>query len=393
MIRVMSLWMTASVWMALAGCGAMAPKNMNKEAQGRWEKVRGQVKLQLAQQHLEAGRTTDAELQLKEALALDPSSPDAHILAARLNLERGELAGARSFLNTAIQLDGPSAETEHLLGVIAEWTHDLPAALDHYGRAAELAPNDPAYVIARGEMLVALGRTSEAMDLIRARRADFAGNPAMCTFTGNVHSMLGAYTEAVDAYREAALITPGDLQAQIRLGTALSRAGNYQEAISVLTPVVANRKDAPWSARLALGLAHLEHADATSARDIFREAAQLEPANADPFAYLARAAIRQGDFATARQSIEKACQLAPKDAGHWLLLAYVCNRQADNARAQVALNQALKLAPNDPVAHCLMGQLLESSGRSAAAVQHYRQALKADPSHPLARDLLAAAPR
>ncbi|HSA27849.1 MAG TPA: tetratricopeptide repeat protein, partial [Phycisphaerae bacterium] len=256
-----------------------------------------------------------------------------------------------------------------------------------------LAPNNPAYVIAQGEILVALERSSEAMELVRARRTDFAGNPAMCTFTGNVHSSLGEYKEAVAAYREAALLVPHDAQAQARLGTALSRAGHYQEAISVLTPVVAGRKDAPWSARLALGLAHLEHADPASARDVFREAARLQPAHADPHAYLARAAIRQGDYTTARQSIEKACQLAPSDAGHWLLLGYVCTRQADNARARTALETALKLTPHDPVAHYLMGRALESVGQTTDAIRHYRQAREADPNHPLARDLLAAAPQ
>jgi Flp pilus assembly protein TadD len=215
----------------------------------------------------------------------------------------------------------------------------------------------------------------------------------MCTFAGDVHSTLGEYKEAVEAYREAALAAPADLQAQIRLGTAQARAGHYQEAIAVLTPAVAGRNDAPWSARLALGLAHLEHADPASARDVFREATRLFPANADPHAYLARAAVRQGDFATARQSIEKACQLAPTEAGHWLMLGYVCTRQSDNARAQTALETAIRLAPTDPVSHCLMGRLLESSGRSADAARHYRQALEADPKHPLARELLAALPK
>ncbi|HOW72005.1 MAG TPA: hypothetical protein PKY77_15505, partial [Phycisphaerae bacterium] len=139
MMRTISLWMTACALTALTGCHALAPTDIKKEAQGRWERVRGQVKLQLAQEHLQAGRILDAERQLKEALALDSSSGDVHILAARLNLERGELAGARSSLNTAIQLSGSSAETEHLLGVIAEWTDDAQGALEHYRRAAQLA--------------------------------------------------------------------------------------------------------------------------------------------------------------------------------------------------------------------------------------------------------------
>src|SRR5512136_181828 len=43
------------------GCAVLFPKNPHVEAKGRWDQVRGRIKLQLAQEQFEAGRLREAE--------------------------------------------------------------------------------------------------------------------------------------------------------------------------------------------------------------------------------------------------------------------------------------------------------------------------------------------
>jgi len=373
----------------LAGCGEFPSKKFSKESQAHWSQVRGQMKLQLAEEHLRAGRLTEAEAQLAESLRLDPKSTPAHILAARVSLEKGELAAARTALDRAIQLGGPTHETDYLLGVLAEWNGDFEKALDLFRQAADRGGPGPAYVVAQAEALVALGRAPEALDLIGQRGADFAGDKAVCVLAGDVHTMLGQYQEASDAYREAAQQDPADWQTRMQLGTSLVRAGRYEEAIRMLAALRDRRKDLPWLARQALGQAYLGRGNAAAAREVFAEASKRWPDNADSWTWQARAALQQGDLAAARQSAEKACELDPS-AAH-LLLGYICLRQGDLPHARSSLESVLNADPEDWLAHYLLGRALASAGADAEAALHYRQAMKARPDQPWVRQLLATA--
>jgi tetratricopeptide (TPR) repeat protein len=375
----------------VGGCAALFPKNPHKEGAERWGRVRGRIKLQLAKDQFEAGRIREAEVQLKEAVGLDPKSPDAQILLAKLNLEKGELIAAKAALDAAIQLNGTSAEIDYLHGVIAQRYGDLDAALAYYREASDRAPESAAYVAAQAETLAALGRLTEALELIDARQRDFERNATLRALAGNIHTLLGQYEEASDAYREAAGLAKDDVQLQLQLGVSLARAGRYQEAIAVLAPALAQKPDTPWSARLALGRAYLGRSDVSAARDVFRDAIRACANDAEPWTWLGRTALACGDLIVARQASEKATTLAPRDAAGWLLLGYVCERQKDYPSARTALEASLRLDPRDSLAHCLLGQVLEAQGRKADAVSHYRQAIEANAGCEWAEELLAAA--
>ncbi len=375
--------------MLLTGC-AESLKTHKEAAQNRWDGVRGRIKLQLAQGQYDAGRIQDAEIHLKEALGLDPTSPQAHILLAKICIEKGELVAARTALDTA-RAHGDAAEIDYLSGVLAQRYGDREAALSHYRAAAQREPQCAPCVVAEAESLVALGRLSEALELIRSRATDFERNATLRSLAGDIHTMLGQYEQAADAYREAVLLAPNDVQLQIQLGTSLERAGRHGEAVAVLAPLLPRTPDAPWSARLALGKACLANGNATAAKDVFRIATRNAGASAEPWTWLARAALACDDRMTARQAAEKAASLTPQNGSCWLLLGYVCHRQNDIPAARRALDAALRLNPEDPLAHCLAGRLCETSGRRRDALEHYTRALAADPGCQWARELLAAA--
>jgi len=375
----------------VCGCAVLFPKNPHKEAQGRWDSVRGRIKLQLAQDQFNAGRVRESELQLREAIGLDPTSAPAHILAAKLNLEKGELVAAKESLDAAVKYGGVTPEISYLSGVIAQRYGDLDAALAYYQEAAERAPHCAAYVVAQAETLTALGRLNEALDLIQARRTDFERNATLRALAGDIHTILGQYEAASDAYREAVLLAPDDPVFRLELGMALARARRDEEAIKVLAPVLSQKRDAPWSARLALGRAYLARDNPSEAREVFRDATRVFPGEAEPWSWLARAALASGDLITARHASEKATSLSPKDAAAWLMLGYVSQRQKDYAFARRALESALKLDPGDPLAHCLLGQVLDAEGRKDQALLQYRQAIQADADYEWAKELLAAA--
>ncbi len=387
MRSAIALMATVFVAVWLAGCGdlKLAPPDNKEAARQHWVQVRARMKLQLAREHLRTGRLAEAETQLRDILSLDPKCGPGHVLAARLALEKGDLAAARSALGSAIELGGESEETDYLLGVLAEWSGDLTGALGHFRRASQRGSPSVECLVAECEVLVALGRPDEALDLIEKHRGDFPGNQAICTLEGDIRTLRGQYAEAADAYRRVALAAPADVQAQIQFGAALARCGRYDEAIVVFTRLRDDRRALPWTAYHSLGRAYLEKGNVVAAAEVFGEAARLNPNQAEPELWLAHVAAVQGDWASARQRASRVLQMDSRHDDARLLLGYACLRSGDLDRARQALEVVLRNSPRDRGAHYLMGQVLESAGLGNEAAVHYRQADQAaapDPAGP-----------
>ncbi len=376
----------------LVGCGdlKLAPPDNKEAARQRWVEVRARMKLQLAREHLRTGRFDEAETQIRDILALDPKCVPGHVLAARLSLEKGELAAARTALGTAIELGGESAETDYLLGILAEWSGDFESAIGHFRRASQRGSLSADCLVAECEVLVALDRADEAIDLIDKHRADFPGNQALCQLEGDIRMLRGQYAEAADAYRQVAMAAPADVQAQTQFGVALARCGRCDEAIAVFTRLQSDHCDLPWTAYQALGRAYLEKGNVAAVAEVFGEAARLNPNRTEPELWLARVAALQGDWASARQRTSKVLQMDSRNDDARLLLGYACLQSGDLGQARQALAAVLRNSPENGAAHYLMGRILESAGLADEAAEHYRQADQAAASGPAGPSLAAS---
>lgn len=108
-----------------------------------------------------AGDRAGAIENLREALRLDPANATAHFNLGSL-LADGSPEEARSHLEAAVAARPDDAEARRLLAKILRDAGRLPAALEHYRRAVELAPGDEAARLGEAETLVRLGRYAEA---------------------------------------------------------------------------------------------------------------------------------------------------------------------------------------------------------------------------------------
>lgn len=106
------------------------------EAEQHWNGMRGDIQVQLAENHFAAGRLDETEKVLEQAAALTPDNVRVFVLATKLHLERGDLAKARTAIGRAAALPGAGAEVEYLAGIVAERYGDLPMALEYYTSAS-----------------------------------------------------------------------------------------------------------------------------------------------------------------------------------------------------------------------------------------------------------------
>ncbi|MBI5764866.1 MAG: tetratricopeptide repeat protein [Planctomycetes bacterium] len=345
----------------LAGCGDLnSPlltnhnaKDRRGQAHERWDNVRGEVKLRLAKQHLDAGRLEDAEKVLDQAAGVTPKDPQVFVLLARLRLEQGRLAEARQAIVSARALNADDAEIHYLAGMIAQRYGEVELAVDAYQSALQRMPNNANYLLAVGESLVAVGRDIDALELIEGRAADFDSNAPVQMLAARICRLVGLRNTAVEHAREALRITPDDPFVIADVAELMLWAGRYQEVIATLQPVTdrAGNKQTQAAAspqysvtsgiRRCMASAYLalsRPADAMRALDPVMSGAELDDATRILFA---RAALDAGDFTLADRTLQPLRAAGQPALEVLLLSAAISFESGDRATARSYAARAL----------------------------------------------------
>ena len=157
------------------------------------------------------------------------------------------------------------------IGAAAQSGGDFPNAVGVYRRAAELAPQEPAPLIAAGNALLQMGAVNEAIVSYNAalvRPGDTNGaqvglakaflrtgkpqlaltplskalevspeDPKLLLLLGVTKDLEGQHRVAQDHYRDGLGRAPGDPALTVNLALSLALSGNYPNAIAVLQPL------------------------------------------------------------------------------------------------------------------------------------------------------------
>ena len=157
------------------------------------------------------------------------------------------------------------------IGAAAHSGGDLPTAVSVYRRAAEMAPQEPAPLIAAGDVLLQIGEVNEAIVSYNAalvRPGDTQGaqiglakaflksgkpqlaltplskalkespdDPKLLLLLGVSRDPAGQHGEAQGYYRSGLARAPGDPALTVNLALSLTLSGDYPNAIAVLQPL------------------------------------------------------------------------------------------------------------------------------------------------------------
>lgn len=168
---------------------------------------------------------------------------------------------------------GPTPDYPMLMriGAAAQSGGDLPNAVGIYRRAGEMAPQDPAPLIAAGNALLKMGAVNEAIVSYNAaliRPGDSHGarvglvkaflktgkpelalaplskaleespdDPKLLLLLGVTRDLAGQHWEAQAFYRNGLARAPGDPALTVDLALSLALSGDYPNAAAVLQPV------------------------------------------------------------------------------------------------------------------------------------------------------------
>ena len=374
----------------LGGCSAANHSKQKEEAKKQWNQARAAVLGGVAKEQYTNGNFDQARQMLHDALQLDPENAARRILSAQLAVEQAQLEYAEKELAKARECDPKNAEACYLSGVVYQRWQKPERAYEFYTQAAEKAPAELGYVLARAEMLVAMDRPQEALGLLQSKVVDFEHSGAIRDEVGQLLVHQGRYAEAAESLRQASILATDDMTIKEHLGLALYFAKNYKEAGDVLGRLV---KEAGFDKRadllLALGECQLQVGRPRDARASFETASQLDGATPGVWLNLGKAALELGDVRRAEISLKKGLALDPASSQAHLMMGYLRLKQGRNAEALSSFRKASELDGSDPTSLCMVGYTLEKLGKADQATQYYARALRLKPNDDLAAKLMA----
>ena len=176
--------------------------------------------------------------KIKQALALDPDSPEAHASLGRLSFDVWDFVAAEDELRRSIVLNHNIAPAHQWLGRTLEAGGQMDEALEEVKRATELDPLAPILLVNYAGRLWQIGRFTEALAL--CDRCD-ALQPGIESVRGRRVAALislGRTDEALALTRQVTVKTGGDWRFKIR---NLAAAGAKAEAAALLASAPADR--------------------------------------------------------------------------------------------------------------------------------------------------------
>ena len=162
----------------------------------------------LADAYAKNSQADQAEVQLKQVIALDPENDEAYYQLGRLYADHNRLSDARNAFNQVLALDGENAGTHFGLGYVAAAEHNHPLALDEYRKAVQL---DPEFEGAYYNMGLSFSELHQYDDSIAAflKERELSGDDAdIESQLSKAYAAKGMKAEAAEAAQKAAGLQP-----------------------------------------------------------------------------------------------------------------------------------------------------------------------------------------
>lgn len=238
--------------------------------------------------------------------------------------------------------------------------------------------------------------------------------PAELNRSGVESLQKGDNARALEQFRAAAKLQPGDPAIQFNVGLALFRLGRYREALEPLgnsLPHAASATEARYLRgviffqlgafdscvreieSLRADTRYAEHVlymlvesyrnanDAKRSQDAFAELASRYPDSAFLHKLMAMALEWQGDETRAIEEFQQALRVNPRMPEMAFGVGYIYFKQHRYEDARAWFAKELALDPCYTKAHHYLGEMEAAEGRFEQAAARYRKAMECDPEY------------
>ncbi len=359
------------------------------QAEQQWNQVRGRIKFQLAQQQFDNGFFSEAARTATESLALDPQDSTTYALLTKSYLEVGKLATAEQAIHTAKIADITSPELLYLHGVILEQRNQLPQACELFEQARQAQPTQSDFLTATAECMVSSGKVKQALSLLDDAQSQIDDPTAACVLSARIAARLGHTNRAIRQYRACSITANTNPLVAASLGRLLVTAKRFEEAITVLQPLL-DVENATGDVRRNIAHCYLAISQPALAKNALAAYVKKSPSDIQAQLLFVQASLETNDMINALQAIDRAMLHDPTNKQVRFLLATVEWQRKHYQKATAILQALLNDDPEDVEAHCLMGELNLALAKPDVATHHFQMALQLDPDNVWARRQLGS---
>ncbi|TFG85468.1 MAG: tetratricopeptide repeat protein [Spirochaetales bacterium] len=221
------------------------------------------------------GKPADAERSFERALAIAADATTNYNLA-KVKYDLGKYAEALPFARKAVELSPSTSIFQYQVGLCAEKTGDVDAAIISYAKSADLDRTavDPRTNL--GKIYLESGFIDKALDILdQAYRIDSKSFEANNNL-GNAYKAKGVYDKSVFHYERALVLAPRDPTILLNLAKAYVLAGDLTKARDTYIELI-KLDPSSWEAMHELGKVYLSLKDNAAARKVLTELVARKP--------------------------------------------------------------------------------------------------------------------
>ena len=361
----------------------------------------------LATALLAQDKPEEAIRQYEQTIRLVPLDSDLKLELARLDLERGDFAGALSTLNTIKADHFPASaiplKAASLLGVGRRSDAEalLPLLKGSPGAAVDLAEvfveandsdaalktlsllNPPARSIAarvyyfKGRALRQKGETSAAMTSFRQALASDPKSVPTLIAMAEIYATEKKHGESFNMLEKAHALNPDSADVLRHLIVEAMQSGKNDSALQFVQDL--QRKSSELDDRYLVASVMLQQKQYTPAAHILEDYVAQRPQDAKAFLGLGIAYLNLLRYPEARQALERSVQINPDIAESQYQLGLLLAQQGNREEAIKCWEKAVQLQPNHAQAQFGLGTMYLEAGELEKAQGAFLLASAADP--------------
>src|SRR5580658_5881887 len=304
-------------------------------------------------EHLKAGRYTDAESFYRQVMESDAQYPAALVNLGFVLKGQGRTDEAREVLERAVRIAADDADSHYLLASILEATGPRDSEISHLQKAIDLRPG---FELARLQLLTALFKSDRVAETTRLCEESIAVVPdsaGLHLYRSNLYLHSGEKDLAIESCKRALALDPAMLAARQSLSRILLDTGQFEQA-----------------------------------EVSYRREIELTPEHFGPYHQLGVVLNRMARHKDAIEQFERAISLNPRSGASYLSLAETY-KNFDNdetyALAQSNFEKAVAVEPEVSSFHCSLGFMYWRGSQLDRALASFDRAIELNPDNATAR--------
>lgn len=338
----------------------------------------------------DSGMVNELVAAFEKELQSDPENPEIYrALAQTYSHHRvRDTQKAIEMYEKVIELAPTDADATIQLGGLYsnQGMHDKAIAV--YEKAMRLQPERPYIYPSLARAYVSVGRNEDALELADAlkKRVGYDANAYMQL--GEVYSACKLHDKAIEAYKKAIELAPGESWYRRRLAAAYEAAGKVEEADALY------EKTTDSSRIYERMRAYQQRGDLDKLLEFVRRVMKSsvhEGMKRSAQSQLVQASQQQGKSGELITLLQEDIKERPDDTVSYKMLGQVYSRQNSRAEAIEMYEKVIELTPDDGDAYRELGQLYSRQRMHNEAISTYKKAIELKPDESYLYSSLARA--